>query len=101
MANFTTARYFPQSSSPQEPPQPGNLLSCQIFPVNPASIMAAPVNSYGMLLSIWIRASFKAEVKAMDEASLSNSSSSATTSQKLSNHYLGQLVAKPDDPTKL
>jgi len=60
--------------------------------------MAAPMNPYAVWLSIRMTELFEAVVDAMDETSPSNSSSSASTSQKLADHQLRQLAAKQDDP---
>jgi len=63
--------------------------------------MATPVKPYYIVLpSIWTTELFKAVVDVMDEMSPPNSST-ATTSQNLSDHQLSHLVAKPDDPTEV
>jgi len=80
---------FPVTITPGTTPVRQPVKSPNFFPVNPMSIMAAPVNPYVALPSVWIMALFEVEVEVMDKASLSSSSSLATTSQKLSDHHLG------------
>jgi len=59
----------------------------------------AQVNPYAILPSVCITESFEAAVDVMDKASLTNSSL-MLTSQKSTEHQLGQLAVKPDNPTE-